>query len=292
MPHRPHPFVQLKRGLQYVMGVLGETYEAWRDDRAIRLGAGLAYYGLLALVPLVVLAVVIASLVFSDQEIQTYINDALDAAISSDIDELTDELSEHVQANSARSSLGVIGTISLVIAASFLFMALEDALKVIWREPVRPGFKNSLKRRALAALVALLACSLLLASLIVTTLLGVAERLTPGDQVLLDAATHAAVTAALWALGIGFLAVLTQILVRRRISWLALLIGGTVTAITLNIGTGLVWTYLQTSSGRSAAGLAGGIILVLIWMYYVAQMFIAGSVLTRVLDMRMGSDPT
>ena len=246
----------------------------------------MAYYGLLALVPLLILAVVLASLVFSNTEIQEYVDQFLRDTIDTEIDEFSDEVAAEVQAGSVRGGLGVIGLVSLIIAASFLFMALEDALKVIWHEPVRPGFRISLKRRFLAAGVAVLSGSLLLGALVITSVLSAAQRLAP-DLYLVDAATHAAITAALWALGIAFLAVLIQILVRERVAWRALLVGGTVTAVTLNIGTGVLWTYLETTGDSGVTGLAGGIILVLVWIYYVAQMFIAGAELTKVLGWRL-----
>jgi len=289
VPRRIQPFKRLKQGLLYVTGVLRETYEAWRDDRAIRLGAGLAYYGLLALVPMLILAVVLASLVFSQSEIQEYVTEYLDNTIEIDVDQFSQEVAKDAQSTSVRGGLGVLGLVAVIIAASFLFLAVEDALKVIWHEPVTPGFRYTIKRRLLAALVALLSGSLLLASLIITSVLSFAERLAP-DLYLVDAATQAAITAGSWAVAVGFLALLVQILVRKRVSWIALFVGGTVTALVMNIGTGLAWSYLSSTADRGITGVAGGVILVLIWIYYVAQMFIGGAELTKVLDRRIRPD--
>ena len=117
-------------------------------------------------------------------------------------------------------------------------------------------------------------------------MLNFAERLAP-DLYLVDAATQAAITAASWAVAIGFLALLVQILVRRRVSWIALLVGGAATALVMSIGTGLAWSYLSSTADRGISGVAGGVILVLVWIYYVAQMFIGGAELTKVLDRRI-----
>ena len=260
MSGRLRLFQLLRHGLLYLMGLLRETYEAWRDDRAIRLGAGLAYYGLLAFVPLMILAVVLASVFFSQQDIEQYVTEFLDSKLEPDFEDFSDTVADEVETGATRTGLGVVGLISLIIAASFLFLAIEDALKVIWGEPVRVGFKNSLRRRLLAGLVALLAGSLLLVALMINTVLGVASRLAP-DLYLLDAATGALVTTASWGPGHRLPDSAHQVLVQRSVSWIALLIGGTVTAIVMNIGTGLVWTYLQTTGDRSVAGVAGGIIL-------------------------------
>lgn len=277
---------QLRLSVSFLYGLLRQTYEEWRNDRAIRLGAGLAYYGVLAIVPLMLLAVVLASLVFSTQEIENYVADAVDSALHADMNEFTTQLTQEAESNSVRGGLGVIGLVSLVIAASFLFLALEDALKVIWHEPVRAGLKHSIQRRALAALVALLAGSLLLVVLIINTVLGIADRIAP-DAYLLEVATSAAITGASWALGVTFLAVLIQLLVRDRVSWIALFVGSAITAALLNIGTGLLWTYLQTTGSRGIAGIAGGILLVLVWIYYLAQIFLGGAELIKVLDWRI-----
>jgi membrane protein len=272
--------------LSFVIALLRESYEEWRDDRALRLGAGLAYYGVLAIVPLLILAVVMAGMVFSEQEIEEYVLSFLDSTLADEFEKISSSLATETKADSTRGGLGLLGLVSLVIAASFLFLALEDALKVIWHEPVRPGFRNSLKRRALAILVALLAGSLLLASLTLTTVLGVASRIAP-DTYVVETATQAVINVAIWALAVGFLAVLVQVLVRDRISWTALFIGAAITAVVLSIGTDIAWSFVQASANKSLTGVASGIILGLVWIYYIAQMFIAGAEFTKVLDRRL-----
>jgi membrane protein len=96
------------------------------------------------------------------------------------------------------------------------------------------------------------------------------------------------------ALGSGtvlFLAVAVtfQVLTRVHIRFVALVVGALATTVLLVVGTTLLAIYLRNYAAQSLTGAAAGILLVLLWLYYVSQMILVGAHLTRVLHERRGA---
>ena len=130
-----------------------ETYEAWRGHRTIRLGAGLAYYGLFAIVPLLAVALAVAGLVISQSDVQSYLADQLSGLLGVDADAVARALSEVLDGTGTVTSLGLVGLVSLFLTASLLVVALQDAFNTIWERPVRSGIRQSVLRRLVAFVV-------------------------------------------------------------------------------------------------------------------------------------------
>lgn len=122
-----------------VADVLVMTYEEWRDDRCVRLGAGLAYYGLFALVPVLVLAVAMADLLFTTTEVQSMLAQPLARLLGEDAEQVAARLAEVFVASDLGTGFGLVGLTSTLIAASLVFVALQDALNEIWDIPYEAG---------------------------------------------------------------------------------------------------------------------------------------------------------
>lgn len=274
--------------LRWLFELLRDTYIVWFEERTIRLGAGLAYYGIFAVVPLFTLSIALAQVLFSTAEVQEFLTDQLQTLLGrQEATDLAAKVTEILDSGATTSSLGLIGIISLFIAASLLFVALQDALNVIWDVPRTRGMREVVRRYGLAYLVVLLMGSLLVAGLVVQSIAGLAESLIPGQFTLLESLADFVAMLASWALGIGVLAVLFKILPRTDVSWRATIIGGVVTAGAMAVGSWAVGVYLSTYSTSSVAGAAGSVVLGLIWIYYIANILLAGAVLTRTVTDRI-----
>lgn len=266
------------------------TYHAWREDRAIRLGAGLAYYALFAIVPLMTLAVALTGLVFSDQEIRDFLVERISLVFGAEVDAdaLATALASRVGDTATLSELGFLGLASLLVASSLVFVALQDAFNMIWHLPVERGIGRSIRRRVLASAVVLLAGSLLLASLAVQWVLGLLETLLPGGNTLLAAVNGPLAAVASWVLAAAVIVLVFRLLPRVEVSWRDAIVGATVTALLLAAVTWGFGLYLQRFASASVSGAAGGVLLVLVWLYYVSQVLLLGAELTKILGQRTG----
>lgn len=273
--------------MRLLIDLLVKTYERWRDDRTIRLGAGVAYYGIFTVIPLVTLSIALAQAVFSEAQVQSFLENALTSLFGSDASQVADTVVEKLSSSATTSAVGLVGILSLVGATSILFVAVQDAMNVIWGVPPTHGFRNVVRRYGLAYLLVLLAGSFLFGALAVQAIGGLAEQLIPGQLVVLEDLAGLISVLASWALGIGVLALLLRILPRATVPWRAALIGAAVAAACIAVSTWALGEYIQRVGSGSLAGAAGAVVLMAAWIYAVAQIFLAGAVMTMVLTGEM-----
>jgi membrane protein len=264
-----------------------DAYDHWRNVRTVRLGAGLAYYGLFAIVPLLVLAAALVGALISPDDSVAFVRELIDGIPNIDPEAVAQDIVDQVARST--SGLGLIGALSALVAASFLFVALQDALNVIWEAPVRVGFRFSVRRRLLSGGVALLTALFFISSFLVQAVVGFAERLVPGDIPAFESLAGVVATAATWALGVGTITLLFRLLPYAAVSWRSALIGAAITAMLVALGTSLIGAYISRFATKSVSGAAGSIVAFLLWVYYEAQIVLAGAVLTKILDDRRGA---
>lgn len=276
----------LRRVAAGTADVIAETYHEWRADRTLRLGASLAYYGLFALVPLVSLAVLLASLIFSQSEVQSYVSEQLAETFGVEANRLSAEISAELADSGGRFGLGLFGAATLVVAGSFLFVALQDALNVIFGIPPRYGIADSVRRRFVSFAVVVLTGSLLVAVLAVQTVAGLIEALLPGDVPVLETLADLVGVATTGVLGTLLLAVLFRVLTSSVVRWRYALAGSALIALAMAVGAWALSIYFERFGVGSAAGAAGGLFAVLVFMYYEAQILLAGAELVKVAQRR------
>ncbi len=273
-----------------------ETYEHWRDHRTIRLGAGLAYYGLFALVPLLALALSVAGLVISRGDVQSYLADRISGWLGIDADNVARALTDAFDGTGTLTGLGILGAVSLLLTASVLVVAVQDAFNTIWERPVRPGLRHTVIRRLVSFAVIAGAGAVVIASFVLNAVTGLLARLIP-DAAFVSALEELFGVATSWVLGVGVVALLFRVLTDAHVPWVSAVAGGAATAGALAVGTVLVGAYLQRYAASSLAGVTGSVFLVLLWIFYVGQIILVGAEFTRVLvlrgvGMRAGPDPS
>ena len=266
-------------------GLGNETYEQWRSHRTIRLGAGLAYYGLFAIVPMLAVALAVAGLVISQADVQSYLTEQLSGLFDVESEAVATALAELLDGVGALTGLGVIGVASLFLAASLLVLALQDAFNTIWERPVRSGIRQTVLRRLVAFVVVAGAGGVIVVSFVLNSVTGLLEQLVPDVAVIASLQELVGLVVS-WALGIGVIALLFRYLPDARVAWVPVTIGAAVTAVMLAVGTVVVGAYLRRYAASSLAGVTGSVFLVLLWIYYEAQILLAGVEFTRVLSLR------
>ena len=266
------------------VGLIRETVREFMGDRALRLGAGIAYYGLVTLVPILVLILGLLGLLVGEEaangELYRNLSDRLGA-------ETAQAIVDAVLAADVTGSFTVLtiaSMVALLFTASILFVAWKDALEVVWDVGVRPGMKQTLTNRLFGLAALGLIAGLLIALFVIETLLAALSGLFT-DEALLDLALRAATSVAPVALAGGLVAVSYRYGSDGIASWGSIWKGTLLTMVLLGI---LLWGYGLYADIRmsSVAGVASSLLVLLVLIYLMAQVLLFGAELIKVLDRR------
>lgn len=276
-----------------IWALIRETVAAFIDDEALTRGAAIAFYTVISIGPVLFIVVAIAGLVFGE--------DASRGAISNELGSLmgqqSADLLQTAIESAARRSTGIlaaaIGIATLVITASGVFTEMQQTLNVIWRAEMR-GTTVSRLIRARAVSLGLVGALgfLLLVSLVISTLLSALgsyiNAYMPFGNLILQTLT--------FLLSFGLIALLFgaiyKVVPDRKIEWRDVMTGAVVTAFLFTVGKSLISLYIGSSTIASSYGAAGSLIVVLLWIYYSAQIFLLGAEFTKVYASHRGSHRT
>lgn len=266
-----------------LLRLLGRALAAWWQDNLLRLGASIAYYTLFAIAPILLVAVAVAGAVFGDEAVRGEVARQIDGLIGPDGAAAVQALIEGARRPGAGRLAVVTGTMATVLAAGGVFLELQAALNTIWRVPPRPGsvVRQFFRDRAQSFGVVLSIGFLLLVSLAVSAALAAAASWLDGRL----PAVPLLVRAANWCLSIAFTAVLFGLLFKVlpdvRLAYADVVIGGLITALLFTVGKHAIGLYLGHSGGASSYGAVGSVAVLLLWVYYSAQIFLLGAQFTR-----------
>lgn len=272
-------FPRFNEGAQLVK----ETFRAWSEHKTPRLGASLAYYTIFAIAPLLLIAMSIAGFYFGEAAARRELFGQVYGLVGREGGEAIQTLV--AAANRPRggtwATVGELVTLGAGVTA--VFVELQDALNSIWgvrRKPGR-GVRNFIKDRLLSFALVLGIGFLLLVSLLLNAALAAlgsfATGLLPEQRLLLEILNF------LVSLGIitVLFAMIFKILPDVEIGWGDVWVGALVTALLFNLGKFLIGYYLGRSSMVSIYGAAGSFIILLLWVYYSAQILFFGAEFTR-----------
>jgi len=267
-----------------------EAAEGWLDHQASRTGAALAFYTVFSLAPVLTLSIAMAGFFFGEA--------AARGEIVGQIAELIGpEGARAVQAvlhNANRTGGGFIATIASVVTlffgASTALAELKSGLDQTWNVPLerRQGFWYFVRTRLLTVGLILALGFLLLVSLVISAALAALGRMWRGE-VLLDAVLAWINFLFAFVLVAALFATIYKVLPSVRIAWRDVAIGSLVTAFLFTAGKFAIGVYIGNSGVASPYGAAGSIVLLLVWVYYSAQILLFGAEFTRVFTYRFGS---
>jgi membrane protein len=273
-------------------GLLRTTIDNWVDHRVPQLGAALAFYTALSIAPMLVLSIRIASRFFGDEAIQGTLQTQLTSLLG-------DQGAQAVQsliASPRRASTGALATIvsigTLLFAGSGVFLQLHDSLNFIYRVRVKPGrpIFALVRDRFLSFAAVLVIAFLLLVSLVVSSAL--ASVATMVDQLNLPSEFDGALQK--FDLLVSFFVVMVlfalmfKLLPDARLAWRDLWLGALVTSGLFTIGKIGISMYIGRAGIASSYGVAGSFVVLLVWVYYSAQIFYFGAELTHAYASRFG----
>ena len=245
------------------------------EDRALRLGAGLAYYGLITLAPLLILLLGIAGLIVGEEAGNGNLVETLTQWFGADVARAFTETIVAMDVAGSFANLTIVSLVLLILAASVLFVAWKDALDVIWGIGYRSGVKATFTKRLFGfASVGALA-GFLIAVLVAESLLTMLSGFF-SDDALIDTAFGIASSVIPLLLGVLTLGAAYRYGTDGKISWRAVWPGAILTMVLLIVLAGGYGIYVDLS-GTSITGIASSAILLIVLIYLMAQVLLYGA---------------
>lgn len=279
--------------LHDILDLLKAVFFRWMDDQVAQMAAALAYYTAFSIAPILVIAIAIAGLVFGQDAVQgEIVNQLGDRIGQSGAKVIQEMIASSYRSSSSGIIASIIGLGTLLFGASRLFAQLQVSMNNIWNleGPANAGIKNAIKDRFLSILMVLGTGFLLLVSLIingtVSALITYFQKVLPGMEFIWQIANFIVsfgVTTVIFAL-------IFQYVPHTKVAWKDVWIGAVVTAILFTLGQYLLGLYLTRGTVSSTYGAAGSFVVILLWLYYSAQILLLGAEFTQVYSRRYGSN--
>ena len=254
----------------------------WMRHRSARLGAALAYYSVFSLGPLLLIATAVAGLFFGADAVQGSLTAQLRGMLGETGGQAIEAMLKGAASPTSGRRSAVVGVVLLFIAALGVVVQLKDALNTIFEveQPQGVGFAWYARVYAVSC-AGILALGVLLAISVVmsTGLAAFASRMSSAGQSALLEVTN-------FAVSFGVLTLLFSMLFKwfpdREMAWRDVWPGAVMTALLFNIGKVAISWYIGTQALESTYGAAASIVVLLIWIYYSAQIVLFGAEVTHV----------
>ena len=267
--------------------LLLEAASEFMEDRAIRLGAGLAYYGLVTLAPLLVLLLGVGGLLVGQEAANGQLAASLDRWFDPDVALAISEMIVTADVAGTFANLTLVSLLLLVLTASVLFVAWKDAPNVIWGLEYRPNVKSTLARRLFGiASVGVLAAAMA-AFFVVETLLAMVSGLM-SDVFIIDPALLIVTSVVPLVVGAMLLGASFRYGTDGQVTWRAVWRGTVVTMFLLLV---LSWGYgiYAGRAGTSLGAVASSALLLIVLVYFMAQVLLYGGEIIKVESRRTHS---
>lgn len=281
--------------LSNLPNLLKLTYQGWKEDNASRLAAALAYYTIFSLAPMLIIVIAVAGLIWQREAVQESVMNQIQGLVGVEGADFVSGLLTSVSSPAEGIAATIIGIITLLFGALGVFNELHNALNTIWevKEEKTEGFWKNVKKvlvdRFLSFTMILGIGFMLLVSLVISAGISATEEVVasvlPFHELILQLINL--------VISIGvitvFFALVFKILPDAEIAWRDVWVGAFVTAVLFSLGKTLIGVYLGSSAITSSFGAAGSLVLLLVWIYYSAQILFFGAEFTQVYANKFGS---
>lgn len=269
-----------------------QAAKSWSNDYAPSMGAAISYYTVFSIAPLLVIVIAVAGAVFGREAVQGLISDQISGLVGAQGADMVEGLIARASDTDRGLVAGSISLVVLLVGATTVFAELQSALDRIWKVPERQkpsGVMGVLRARLLSFGLILGVAFLLIVSLVVSALLAAfgswAGGLLPGWEVLLHLLN---IGVSLVILTLLF-AMIYKLMPTAEVAWRDVWAGAIFTAVLFEIGKFLIGLYIGKSGMTETFEAAGALVILLVWVYYGAQIFLLGAEFTKAYADEHGS---
>jgi len=279
--------------LKLIWKFLRTVIEEWIEDKAPKLGASLSFFTMFSLAPLLLIVISIAGLLFGTDEAMNQIIDQINGLIGKQGAEIVKTALNNSHSASSGIIAIAISIVTLVISATAAFIELQDSLNIIWKVKAKSNrnfIEAFLKDRLHSFALVMATGFLLLVSLIISAVLTAISNYFSRKFIsiptgLLEVINNIITLGVIFILFAALFMILPNVYLKLTDVWS----GALVTAVLFVAGKFLIGLYLGTSTLGSTYGAAGSLVIVLLWVYYSAQILFLGAEFTRVYTQEYGS---
>ena len=265
---------------------------AWIDDYAPSMGAALAFYTLFSIAPLLIIAIAVAGLFFSQEAARGEIVAQIQGLIGREGAVAVQSLLKSTNQPAQNLFATVVSVITLGIGVTTVFAELQNNFDRIWRIPApikEQGIWPLLRTYLLSFGLVLGLGFLLLVSLVVSAAISAFGKWGSGYFEGWETLLYALNFCISFAITTVLFAMIYKFMPRAKIAWQDVWVGAVVTAILFEIGKFLIGLYLGKISVASGFGAASSLVVLLVWVYFSAQIFLLGAEFTWVYAHEYGS---
>ncbi len=267
-----------------ILALFSESFTHWREDKVPQLAASTAYYTIFSLAPLLVLIIAVLSFFFDATAARTAVLDQIGDLMGKQGAEGIGSMIDAARTSTNSTWAAIIGIVTLILGATGVMMALEDAVNFIWKVKAKKttnGIVLTVLRQIFSLGFILGVGFLLLISLMASVGLSAFASYLARFGALAIILPLANVILSFCVIWILF-AILLRFLPDVKLTWSDVLPGSALTAALFVIGKSLLGWYLGQKDAVSAYGVAGSLIIVLLWVNYSSQIFFFGVEFTKV----------
>jgi membrane protein len=270
---------------------LGLTVRSFLDDNAIRMAAALAFYSMFSIVPAFLIALTIAGFLIGATRAENELISRLEYFMMPESAEYVSMLIRVFSAQLKEQSLSVVAVSGAILAGTAVFVELHSSLNTIWS--VSNGERNGLilllRARAISFVCVVGLGVLILIAVIASAMLSAVTAFVQNSPFALPVVIDFAHTIIQFGMVPILLILIYKLIPDTDIEWKDVLVGSIITSFLFVIGKRIFLFFLSSSLLQSVYGAAGSLFILLVWIYYSAQVFYFGAELTKIYTMRYGS---
>ncbi|HEX2908604.1 MAG TPA: YihY/virulence factor BrkB family protein [Phototrophicaceae bacterium] len=274
------------------LALLKTAFDEWNKDNAPRLAAALSYYTIFSIAPLLIVVVAIAGAVWGPEAVQGRLDEQIQGMIGAQGADLVQQMVQNARHPADNLIATLIGLATLLLGAAGLFVQLKGALNTVWEvQPPPQGIWGTIKTQLLSFTMVLGVGFLLLVSLVISAVIAALSNFING----MIGNVEFVLQLLNFAISFSFITLLFALIYKFlpdiKIEWRDVWIGAAFTSLLFTIGKTLIGLYLGNSGVTSTYGAAGSLVIVLLWVYYSAQILLFGAEFTQVYARKYGSNP-
>jgi membrane protein len=258
--------------------LLRATVRAWLEDDAFRMAAALAYYAIISIAPLLLIALGVTGFFLGEQTAREELSHRLEVLVGPEPAKAAEEILGNLQASGSTGLFTGINLAVFLCGAVWVFMALQDSLNSIWKVPSRPGVSWLLWMRGRLLLFALV----LGTGLLLLTMLAASVTLMTLTRYL-DSSRFSAHLLHGLDVGLSFVlvalvfALIYKFLPEAHVQWRHVWVGALGSSLLHTLGNYAIGLFVGHCALTSSYGAASSVIVILLWVFYSSLSFLLGA---------------